>query len=330
MTLCARPSAFLISISVCAIALAACDGGDGMDERAMAREEAEMAKQAAPPAPPPAPGMAAADMERVTVTGSRFAGNAAPYEPAPDAGAGAGPDTGGAQPEGMLLAYSYSVGFELPARNVAAMREQHEAECRAAGPRLCLVLGGSVSGDGEDYVYGNLSIRAEPEWLAGFRDGLAEDAEEADGRIADSSTSTEDLTRSIVDTEARLRAQETLRERLIALLERPSDEIDDLLAVERELARVQGQIDSARSTLAVMRARVDMSRLDLSYRAAPRAVSSAAVNPVVVALRDFLTVLSGSLATVITIIAAAIPFVVILIPLILLTWRWFRRRRTRA
>lgn len=291
--------------------LAACDGGGGGD--AFRAEEM---------------GYAA---DSVAVTGARMAAppRAAPPPPSPgqqDGGATPGtPDT----PEGMLLAYSYAVGFELPARNVVALKDRHEAECRAAGPQSCLVLGGSVSGDGQDYVYGNLNLRAEPGWLEGFRAGLAEDAEDASGRISSQSTSTEDLTRNIVDTEARLQAQETLRERLIALLERPSDEIGDLLAVERELARVQGELDSARSQLRVMRTRVDMSRLDLSYTPIVNPVSSRALAPVENALRNFLSTLSGSLATVITIIAAAIPFVLILVPLILLVWRGFRRWRVR-
>jgi hypothetical protein len=286
--------------------LAACDGGGNggdMAEMGYAADSVAVTGGRMAAAPPPAPGQQSSG-------GATNAGT-------PDA------------PEGMLLAYSYAVGFDLPARNVAALKDRHEAECRAAGPQLCLVLGGSVSGDGEDYVFGNLNLRAEPGWLEGFRAGLAQDAEESSGRISSQSTSTEDLTRNIVDTEARLQAQETLRERLIALLERPSDEIGDLLAVERELARVQGELDSARSQLRVMRTRVDMSRLDLSYAPIVNPVSSRALAPVEAALRNFLSTLAGSLATVITIIAAAIPFVLILIPLIVLVWRGFRRWRGR-
>jgi len=311
--------------SVLALALSLLLVACGRDQNARGEAAQSMASEPAfAPAPPP-PDLDMAN--RVTVTGSRMAEGAAGADQS--ASSPQAPDGQPAQAEGMLLAYSYSVGIELPARNVAALKDAHEAECRAAGPQLCLVLGGSVSGDGQDYMYGNLNIRAEPQWLAQFRAGLAEDAEAANGRIASESTSTEDLTRSIVDTEARLAAQETLRERLLVLLERPTDEVDDLLAAERELARVQGDIDSARSQLAVMRARVNMSRLDLNYSSVTNPVSAGAFDPVVDALRNFLRVLSGSLATVITIIAGAIPFVLILIPLIIITWRLFRRWRTR-
>lgn len=302
------------------LALAACDGGG---DQALQSKEMDFA---------------AAD--RVVVTGSRMAGIEAaapqampapppPPAPAPGSGSGAAANAQPAAPEGMLLAYSYSAGFELPVRNVTTLKDRHEAECRAAGPQLCLVLGGSVNGDGENYMNAYLSIRAEPRWLETFRNGLAEDAESANGRMTSQSTTAEDLTRSIVDTEARLEAQETLRERLIALLERPTDEVDDLLAAERELARVQGDIDSARSQLAVMRARVNMSAMTLNYGTLTNPVSIGAFAPVEAALRNFLSTLSGSLALVITIIAAAIPFVIILIPLIILVWRGFRRWRGR-
>lgn len=317
-----HPSRVLAILCASLLALAACNDSGGEAGTAQSIAAGEYARVAAAP-PPPAPPPPAPMMEQ------GFAGGADMAQSAP-----AGDSTAQQPPEGMLLAYSWAVGFELPVRNVPGLKDRHEAECRAAGPSLCLVLGGSVSGDGEQYAYGNLSIRAEPRWLEEFRGGLAADAQAANGRVSSESVSTEDLTRNIVDTEARLEAQETLRTRLLALLERPTDEVDDLLAVERELARVQGDIDSARSQLAVMRARVDMSRLDLSYNSIPPAVSTGAFAPVADALRSFLSVFASSLGGVITIIAAAIPIVVILIPLIILVWKlfrgWRRKRKTKA
>lgn len=311
-------------LAVALPALAACDGGSEEAKLQAAASESAYTRVAAPPPPPPAP--PAPMMEQGFAGGAEY-DSAQSVSPAP-----ASDPAAPVAPQGMLLAYTYGVGFELPVRNVAPLKDAHEAECRAAGSQLCLVLGGSVNGDGQNYMSGYLSIRAEPRWLETFRAGLEADAEDANGRVSSTSTSTEDLTRSIVDTEARLEAQETLRTRLLALLERPTDEVDDLLAVERELARVQGDIDSARSQLAVMRARVDMSALDLSYNSISPAVSTGAFAPVIDALRNFLSVFAGSLAGVITIIAAAIPIVVILIPLIILVWKGFRgwRRKRRA
>ena len=99
-----------------------------------------------------------------------------------------------------------------------------------------------------------------------FRASIEADTRAAGGRLVGSNVQTEDLTRSIVDTDAALRTKRELRDRLEALLQRPSNGVKDLLATEQELARVQGEIDTAQSELAVMRARVQMSGLDIDYR----------------------------------------------------------------
>ena len=85
--------------------------------------------------------------------------------------------------------------------------------------------------------------------------------------VTDSSTNAVDLTSQIIDTDAQLKAQKTLRDRLQNLLETREGELDELLNVERELARVQGQIDSYESNLANLRQRVSMSDIYLSYSA---------------------------------------------------------------
>jgi hypothetical protein len=231
-----------------------------------------------------------------------------------------------------LLAYVYAVGLELPADKVRPTVSAHEAACREAGPRTCLVIGSSVSASGSDAVFGNLSIRAEPEWLARFRAELAGQARTAGGRIVEESVSAEDLTRVIVDTSARLEAQKTLRDRLREILRNRPAKVSDLLETERELARVQGEIDSAQSQLAVMRQRVDMSELNLSYATKPTAVSGSAAQPIVDAVTNFFAVLATGIAAIITTAAFLLPFALVLGPLVwwLLRWRAKRRAGTPA
>ena len=75
----------------------------------------------------------------------------------------------------------------------------------------------------------------------------------------------EDLTRQIVDTEAAVRARTALRDRLQAILATRPGKLSDLLEVEKELARVQGELDATQSELAVMRTRVVTSLLTITY-----------------------------------------------------------------
>lgn len=224
------------------------------------------------------------------------------------------------------LAYSYSYALELPGDQVAALAARHERACVAAGPTRCQVIGSESRSYGEDERMASLEIRAEPGWLAAFRNGLAAEAEAADGAIADSSTSTEDLTRALIDTEAHLRAKTALRDRLQTMLATRQGDLQTILEVERELARVQGEIDAASSTLAVMRARVAMSRMTLTYQSRGVLAPDRATAPLSAALNGALGLFMMALAVIVSVLAFVAPFALIGVPL---GWFLLRRHRRR-
>jgi hypothetical protein len=214
-----------------------------------------------------------------------------------------------------LLAYRYSYGLEAPARALPGLLRRHEAACVSAGPATCQVIGASTATMGEDEVRGRLEIRARADWLQRFRGGLEADAKRADGRVSHTSVETEDLTRAIVDTEAQLRAKAALRTRLENLLASRPGKLAELLEVERELARVQGEIDSAQSQLSVMRARVLMSKLEIAYASEGRAVTDATLNPLAAAFRDFAGIVAMVLAAMVRVVAFLLPLLLVLVPL---------------
>ena len=226
----------------------------------------------------------------------------------------------------LFLAYSYQVGLELPAARLTGVMDRHVLACQTAGPRLCQLMGSNVSGDPESYISGYVSFRGEPAWLRSFMRGLNAEADAAGGRLKTQTTQSEDLTRAIVDTEARLRAQTALRDRLQELLRSRPGRLADLLEVERELARVQSEIDSVQSNLAVMRTRVAMSELTLSYQSSPKPLRGDTFRPLGDALAGFLGVVVMGFAAIITIIAGLLPFAIVLIPLVWGLLRWRRSR----
>jgi len=236
------------------------------------------------------------------------AAGASESPPAPPRGPGAGSIVPAGAP---MLAYEYDYGIETPAGKVRELAGRHEAACTAAGPALCQVTSSSVAETGKDSLMATLELRAAPAWLKGFRDGLPGDAKTAGGRVTNSNVSSEDLSRQIVDTEARLRAMTTLRDRLQALLADRPGKLSDLVEIERELARVQGDIDSTTSQLAVMRGRVAMSEVTLNYRSrdmlAPRGVWS----PLVGAFTDFIGIVALTLATMVRLVAWLLPWVLV-------------------
>lgn len=279
----------------------------GMADRAQNSPAAMEEAPAAAPAPPPV------DADQSANTSTATPGANQPNQPA------------GPTPV-LYLAYTYALGLELPSQRLSAVMDRHVQACQAAGPRLCQLISSNRTGDPDSYMEGYVSLRGEPNWLNNFKAGMAQQADEAGGRIISENTTSEDLTRQIVDTEARLRAQTALRDRLQELLRSRPGRLADLLEVERELARVQGDIDSVQSTLAAMRTRVSMSELTLTYRSSPRAAGSDTLEPLRQAFANFLGIIVAGFAAIITIFAALIPFAIVLIPLGWLLLRWRRQR----
>lgn len=255
---------------------------------------------------------------------------AAPPPPVDAVSAEASPQQPPSQPSGpapvLYLAYAYAMGMEVPSQRLASVMDRHIQACQSAGPRLCQLIGSNRSGDPDSYMEGYIQLRGEPQWLRTFMGGMSAEVDAAGGRIISQSTNAEDLTRQMVDTEARLRAQTALRDRLQQLLRERPGRLSDLLEVERELARVQSEIDSVQSTLAVMRTRVAMSELSLQYHSSPRPVGSDTFEPLRQAFAGFLGIVVAGFAAIITIIAGLIPVAVVAVPLVWLALRWRKRR----
>lgn len=237
-----------------------------------------------------------------------------------------------ADPAGVFLAYRYGYGLVTPAFYVKSTAEKHMQICRAAGPSKCQITGSNTNNYSEIDIRANLSLRAEPDWLQTFVSDMKSDIAEVNGRIESENTSVEDLTRAILDTDARLKAQTTLRKRLENLLETREAKLPDLLALERELARVQGEIESATANLKALRARVSMSVVNISYTSERVAVSGSSFAPIGEAIKDFVGIVSKGLAGVIRFVAIMLPWLLfVIIPgLFALRWFWRRRKKTKT
>jgi hypothetical protein len=254
----------------------------------------------------------------------------APARPgeAPVEQASPGPDASDQTPVAVTaprIAYVYHYGLEVPVDRAPGLMARHEQACASAGAAVCQVIGSDTTRIGRDDLTARLEIRATPAFIARFRDGLANDAREAGGRVAQNSTESEDLTRSLIDTEARLRAQTTLRDRLQGLLASRSGSLEDLLKVETELARVQGEIDAQQSMLAEMRTRVATSRLSIEYRSAGQLAPDSAFRPVVQAVQGAFAAMMATVGVLITLLAVLVPIGLIVTPV-----GWFIMRRRRA
>ena len=85
------------------------------------------------------------------------------------------------------------------------------------------------------------------------------------GKVTSRSLQSRDVTEQMIDLEVRLRNLKALRDRLRDYLKQASN-LKEILEVERELVRVQTQIESIEGKLKVLRSQVAMSALTVTAR----------------------------------------------------------------
>ena len=233
-------------------------------------------------------------------------------------------------PNAPKLAYSFNYTLKLPAKHVHDLIGRDQAACVAAGPSVCQVIGANEQSQGRDVANASLDLRATNDWLARFRGGLEGEAKPAGGQIDSASTQTEDLSRSLVDTQAQIRAGMVLRERLEQLVAQHTGKLADVLDAERELARVQGEIDAAQSELAVMQDQVAMSKLHIDYQAIGVAAPDGAGAPLRTAANGFLGNTLAVFAGLVTLLSYLLPIGLVGAPVVWGAWRLSGPRKTKA
>jgi uncharacterized protein DUF4349 len=190
-------------------------------------------------------------------------------------GASAGSGTGNEEPAGdpapveQRIIKTGEVGIEVD--NVAVLL----ARVRALAVELGGYVGGSQAGTLEESASLTLRVPA-----ARFDELLARLHELEDTKIVSEATREQDVTRDIVDLEARIRNLRASEESYRVLLER-AEKIDDVLAVQARLDDVRGQIEQLRGQLETISGQADLSTLTVTLipRAEPVEAVQASWDP---------------------------------------------------
>lgn len=170
-------------------------------------------------------------------------------------------DTPGTMPK---IAYSYDYGFSLPGDDIVQLQQRHADMCAARGASACRIIGMTgASADNEGN--GRLELAVRSEIARGFGYELAQVATSAGGEQVSTAITGEDLSKQMVDTQARLEARTALRDRLLEVLRTKSGSVEELVEAERGVAQVNEEIDQAQAWIGEMRGRVSFSRLTLAY-----------------------------------------------------------------
>jgi hypothetical protein len=151
------------------------------------------------------------------------------------------------------------------------------------------------------------------------------------GKVEQLDVSVEDVTEQYMDLEARLANARRLEERLLQLLETRTGTLEQVLAAERELARVRTEIELYDGRLRQLASRVSLSTLTIVVQE-PRPIlgtrpgQSVMANAFRQAWRNFVWTVAG----IISAAGAVLPILILMAVLVLPAARWHRRRRRRA
>jgi hypothetical protein len=131
------------------------------------------------------------------------------------------------------------------------------------------------------------------------------------GKVETVNSSAQDVGEEFVDVTARANNSRRLEERLISLLANRTGKLQDVLLVERELARVREEIERYQGRLRYLSARVAMSTLTVTvHEPAPILGNTPGANPIAAALRrawkNFVAVIAGSIASLGVVIPLAL------------------------
>ena len=221
---------------------------------------------------------------------------------------------------GPKIAYAYSFGFTVPAKNMSELQRQHAQLCEKMGPQACRVMQVSNSGDEGNYAYGELELEVAAPQAKAFGGELGKLAETLGGKQTSNAVSGEDLSKQIINTEARLQARLLLRDRLMGLLARHNGSVAELIEAERGVADVNEEIDEAQRMLKEMNGRIEFSTVKINYQSQSRS-GAGFLQPIFAVLSSLGSILGWLIAGLIVITIALVP-----ITLFVTGWRWAWRR----
>lgn len=169
------------------------------------------------------------------------------------------------------LAYDYGLSFELPSADVGKLMRRHANVCEQQGPQSCRIVGMDLNGDAEsEDVRGTLQLAVAANHARAVSALLEDEATDIGAEQTATNIASEEVSKTIVDTEARIRSREELRDRLLEVLQTRKGTVAELVEAERNVAAVNEEIDQAKSWLDETQGRVTFSKMDIDYASQPK------------------------------------------------------------
>ncbi|MCY7386836.1 MAG: DUF4349 domain-containing protein [Burkholderiales bacterium] len=210
----------------------------------------------------------------------------------------------------------------------SAWRAAHD-DCAMAPANQCDILISTISqGELNTPSAASLQIRIAPQRHDGYRKKVL-----ARGELREDRTESLDKTSEVIDTEARLKNTLALRDRLRAMLATPGAKFKDLIDLEKELARVQSELDSLNGIRKALANETEKTFMQIDFRAKRSMTETGTFSPIGDAFAGSGRAFASSLASLIVFVVVALPWVIPIIVVFIIArsgLRAFRNRKIQS
>jgi len=257
-------------------------------------------------------GFAGAEAKRMAVSDAATVSPAAPAPPRPQ-----GPRATDSVTASMIIRNG-NVSIQVDSLEIAV------AAVRAMATRLGGYIGNVSTSTGEFAVRSSTIEVKVPS--ARFDEAMS--TLTPIGKVEQSNATAEDVGEEYVDMTARMANARRLEDRLVTLLATRTGKLEDVLAVERELARVREEIERYEGRLRFLRSRAAMSTLSVTvHEAAPLVNPNPGTNVIGEAVKAMWRNFVMFIAAIISSLGVLVPIGVIVG---LVAWGWRRLNRPPA
>jgi hypothetical protein len=254
-----------------------------------------------------------------------------PYGPSNYGGYNAAPMLMERAANGQFFAYSHVLSLVMSHDSVKARFDKARDKCLKDAALKCTLIGASISDEavpsyGTGGALARLVVALPHDQVAAFEEALMQ-ALPQDGSqklvVASHSTSAENVSNAVSDTDRKIVQLTTYRDRLAALAKRSDLGVADLMKIEAELSKVQGDLDAALAEKRDLAERAGKEQLTVSLQETQDRTA-----PLARVWRNAGDTLIDSSADALGFLIRALPWLpVVGAGVLFVSWLWRLRRR---
>ncbi|MEK1907375.1 MAG: DUF4349 domain-containing protein [Pseudomonas sp.] len=235
--------------------------------------------------------------------------------------AGAAQMKGERNPPGSFLAYEHNVAIELPAEQVLTRLSEARDGCSSGRFGECSLL--NADENSGQHPYSSLTVRIVPEGVEKLVTFAANG-----GELISRNTRSEDLAQSVSDNRQQREQLHMQQQTLRQYQARKDLSVSDMLALAKELAAVEVQLQASAQEAAQQQRRINTNLLTLSFSSREQSNRLGQIGDTFTGMLDNIT--EGTIAAL-EFIGYGLPFLVLLFPAALLVrWLWHTLTRRKA